>query len=196
MSMAACICRVALVASMIGGTAFAQMFSAGVRGGGMWGPRAFDKFTIGPTVEFKPPIIPIRIVADALYKQVNVSHWEPAAGGLNPGQGTVVLPGTDILAPPPGQIVQSTSRAWDFPIMARVELPIPIARPFIGAGPTFRYIPFYSSDNWQKGVVAGAGIRFNIGFVKITPELRYSNFRASGPRGVDNQGEFLMGITF
>jgi len=190
MSMAACICRVTLILSMVGGATFAQMFSAGVRGGGMWGPRAFDSFTVGPTVEFKPPIIPIRIVADALYKQVNVSKW--VADGTN----TLITSGTDIVEVPSGQMVLSTSRVWDFPIMARVELPIPVARPFIGVGPTFRYIPFYSSDNWQKGVVAGAGIRFNIGLVKITPELRYSNFRASGPRGVDNQGEFLLGITF
>ncbi len=185
MSMAACICRVVLVTSMIGGTTFAQMFSAGVRGGGMWGPNAFDKFTVGPTVEFKPPIIPIRIVADALYKQVNV------------GTRNVNLPdGPSLLGVSPTETTpQSTARVWDFPIMARVELPIPVVRPFIGAGPTFRRISAFDGD-WQKGGVVGAGIRINALAVKITPEFRYSHFRASSIRGNDNQGEFLIGITF
>lgn len=175
------------------------MFSAGVRGGGMWGPRAFDNFTVGPTVEFKPPIIPIRIVADALYKQVNVGTRSVTLpdGTSTTITGTIIPSGTNTLgASSTETITPSTSRVWDFPIMARVELPIPIARPFIGAGPTFRRISSFQDQNWQKGIVAGAGIRFNIGLVKITPELRYSNFRASGPRGVDNQGEFLLGITF
>lgn len=184
MSMVGCICKVALVASIIGSAASAQMFTAGVRGGASWGPGQVENFTVGPTVEFKPPIIPVRIVADALYKRIQVTDFTDEVTLTDPAGGTHIGYRTK------GKAV------WDFPIMARVELPTPILRPFIGAGPTFRYIPVFPSDNWQKGAVIGAGVRINAFALKFTPEVRFSHFRASGPRGVDNQGEFLLGITF
>ncbi len=168
MSMVGCICRLAMMGALIGGAASAQILTGGVRGGIPWGPDGYRNFTIGPTVEFKPPIIPIRIVADALYKRV---EGPTAADG------------------------KTTASVWDFPIMARVELPLPMLRPFVGGGPTFRRVSLFDGD-WQKGGVVGAGIRINAIAVKITPEFRYSHFGSSSVRGQDNQGEFLIGITF
>ena len=170
------LCRLTLVASLAGAAVSAQILSGGVRGGGMWGPNAFENFTVGPTVEFKPPVIPIRVVADALYKRVGVISTQ--------GQGTLGTSGTS-----------NTVSVWDFPIMARVELPFPVLKPFVGAGPTFRRISLFDGD-WQKGGVVGAGIRFDAFAIKITPEFRYSHFGPSSARGHDNQGEFLIGLTF
>jgi hypothetical protein len=49
-------------------SAQAQVFSAGVRGGIPFGASGFSNYTVGPTAEFKPPIVPLRFVVDALYK--------------------------------------------------------------------------------------------------------------------------------
>lgn len=53
---------------LLGLAAQAQMFSAGVRGGVPFGASGFSNYTVGPTAEFKPPIVPLRFVVDALYK--------------------------------------------------------------------------------------------------------------------------------
>lgn len=49
-------------------SAHAQMFSAGARGGIPFGATGLSNYTAGPTIEFKPPIAPLRFVVDALYK--------------------------------------------------------------------------------------------------------------------------------
>jgi hypothetical protein len=56
---------------MAGAPAFGQMFTAGVRGGYRFGTGGLDPFTVGPTFEFKPPILPLRLTADVLYKRAN-----------------------------------------------------------------------------------------------------------------------------
>ncbi len=67
--MAACICRVGLVL-LTASTLSAEIFSAGVRGGIPFGAQGYQNYTFGPTVEVKPPIVPIRFVVDALYKRI------------------------------------------------------------------------------------------------------------------------------
>ncbi len=73
MSMAACICRGAFLTAVLAVSSFGQMFSAGVRGGWPFGGDNYKNYTFGPTVEFKPPIIPLRFAADALYKKLDAS---------------------------------------------------------------------------------------------------------------------------
>jgi hypothetical protein len=145
-------------------TASAQIFSAGVRGGVPFGSDGFRNYTVGPTVEFKPPILPFRFVADGLYKR------------LSAGQDSISV--------------------WEIPLMVRFELPTPFAKPFIGGGPTFRRFSISGDGSTQNGFVAGTGIRLTVPFIKITPEFRFSHFRENSFRGTDNQGEFLIGITF
>jgi hypothetical protein len=72
MSMVACTCRIFSLALILGSAAFGQMFSAGVRGGIPFGSDGYRSYTVGPTVEFKPPIIPLRFVGDALYKRTDI----------------------------------------------------------------------------------------------------------------------------
>jgi hypothetical protein len=64
--MAACTCRLAL--ALVAVSAHAQTFSGGVRGGIPFGANGYANYTVGPTVEFKPPVLPLRFVVDALYK--------------------------------------------------------------------------------------------------------------------------------
>jgi hypothetical protein len=82
---------------MAGLAADAQIFSGGVRGGIPFGASGYSNYTFGPTVELKPPVIPLRFVVDALYKRAEyvggqASVWdiplmvrlESPAPGLKP----------------------------------------------------------------------------------------------------------------
>ena len=69
--MAACICRSFVLAALFALCAGAEIFSGGVRGGIPFGATGFSNYTVGPTVELKPPVLPLRFVVDALYKRAS-----------------------------------------------------------------------------------------------------------------------------
>jgi hypothetical protein len=159
--MAACTCKLAAI--LLAAAAHAQMFSAGVRGGAVFGADGFSNYTVGPTAEFKPPIVPLRFVVDALYKNAAV------AGGR--------------------------ASVWDFPLMIRLEPPTPGLKPFLMGGGLVRRLRVLRGDT-RTGFTMGGGVRIGLPAIKITPEFRYSYVGASGIRGRDHMGEFLIGITF
>lgn len=152
-------------------SAHAQMFSAGVRGGIPFGASGSSNYTVGPTAEFKPPIVPLRFVVDALYK--NVAY----IGG------------------PRAQPVNSSGSVWDIPLMVRLEPPTAVLKPFLMGGGLIRRIGFLGGDT-QTGFTLGAGLRIGLPVVKITPEFRYSFVGEGRVRGSDHMGELLIGITF
>lgn len=69
--MAACTCRFLILIAALASAANAEIFSAGVRGGIPFGATGYSNYTVGPTVELKPPILPLRFVVDALYKRAS-----------------------------------------------------------------------------------------------------------------------------
>jgi len=136
------------------------------------------RFTVGPMVEFRLPIISFE--ADALFHDVNI---RPPANGF------------------PNLTVSSGS-TWQFPIVGKVKLPTtPILKPYGEAGVAFRAFTSGGSDvdaASKKGFVLGAGLDIHAIIVHITPELRYTHWgsgNAVSLQANQNQFEFLVGIS-
>jgi len=89
--------------------------------------------------------------------------------------------------------------SWEFPILVKYKLPVPIARPFVEVGYAPRLIngsiesngvtvnlltgaqTFQRSrmnTNWDssQGIVAGGGIQLGLGRLRLSPEVRYTHW--------------------
>jgi hypothetical protein len=107
---------------------------------------------------------------------------------------------------PLGTFRSSTNiTSWEFPIVGKFHLGFPIVKPYIEAGPSFRWIgsnfPYVSNH----GVTFGLGVDLKIARMRIGPDIRYTRWGSDAalPRGVNfqapsnvNQAEFLIGISF
>lgn len=66
---------------------------------------------------------------------------------------------------------------WEFPVLAKYRFAVPIAKPFIEAGPSFRTA---ANLNWANpshhGFTAGMGLETRLHGVNIAPELRYTRW--------------------
>ena len=111
--------------------------------------------------------------------------------------------------------LSTNSDAWEFPVMLKFTAGRSTFAPVIGAGVAVRRmneiadIPSYvwngaASAN-SAGFVAGGGVRFGIGPVAVTPELRYTYWSTgSGWRDVlanvlpwtRHEASLLVGLTF
>lgn len=104
--------------------------------------------------------------------------------------------------------VPYSASAWSFPLLAKYKFPGSLARMYVAGGFNFRTITDIPSlwDSTSKGFVVGAGIRYSLKLVKISPELRWTRwgegrFNIPNPANdflgtKQNQAEFLIGITF
>src|SRR5579871_3248738 len=96
--------------------------------------------------------------------------------------------------------------SMEFPILGKAHfLHTPIVKPFVAAGPIFRYVasevPFLSNS----GLALGGGLDFKLLLIRISPELRYEHWghdstsplrNVSLPSSNQNQVEFLVGLSF
>lgn len=105
--------------------------------------------------------------------------------------------------------------SWEFPIMGKWSFGHTIA-PVIGGGISFRHVnntnglPSYlllgTTNNNDYGAVAGAGVKFRVGPVDVTPEIRYTRWMNNNNdfsqnilnlvSSSRNQAQVLVGITF
>jgi hypothetical protein len=92
--------------------------------------------------------------------------------------------------------------SWEFPILVKYKLPIPIARPFVEVGYAPRVINgsvdsngvtvnlltgaqtfqrSHMNTNWDssQGIVAGGGIQLGLGRLLVSPEVRYTHWNNS-----------------
>jgi len=197
-------------------TIAAQPVSVGVKGG-VPITDAFDtvqgnqaayatnthRYVVGGTVQANLPFR-FAIEVDALYRRLGFDYNQ--FGG--PGSPT---------------FTSTTANSWEFPVLGKwAVLPGPV-RPFIDFGANFRHIsgvdqirragnavgvsvssvPEFNKDT-DIGATFGAGVEFKAGWLRVSPEFRYTrwgseNFRdpvANLLRTNKNQGDFMLGITF
>jgi hypothetical protein len=185
-------------------SAFGQSFSVGVRGGVPFTgalsdltthgvdtiSRSFsdsNQYIIGPMVELHLPL-GLSVEADALYRPLNLTT-------------------TNQIVPQPTVFRTSENvSSWEFPILGKIRLPIvPLVKPYVDAGPSFRVVGSDLSFVSSKGFTAGLGLELKISRLRIAPEVRYTRWGSDTKPSVStlvsvasntNQGEFLVGISF
>jgi hypothetical protein len=92
--------------------------------------------------------------------------------------------------------------AWEFPLLLRYVLPSwRSAHSFFAVGPEFRSQQNAGATELsQVGVSAGAGLSFDLGHVRIAPQLRYTRWAENSifPKYATrpDQIEFLAGIAY
>ena len=186
--------------------AFAQFISVGVRGGvpltGAFSDRTTgagegalhtfsgsNEYLVGPMVELHLPL-GFGVEADALYRPLDLNQ-EFAAG-------------------PATERSSSSTNSWEFPILAKFHfLPLPLVKPYVEAGPSFRAIGSGIPNHMSSaGFALGAGVEVKLLKLRVEPELRYIHWGSDGTPAVgpgflsiapvsdQNQAEFLVGVAF
>ena len=183
----------------------AQPLSFGVRGGvpftgpfadaagtvGVQTSSGSNAYAVGPMIELHLPL-GFSVEADALYHPLHMIQQ------INTGT---------ILARNP-----YTYMSWEFPILAKYRfLHLPLVKPYVEAGPSFRAVSSSLSYFSKSGLTVGAGVELKLSRLRIEPELRYTRWRsdmvltegeAAGLVVVStvpsntNQAQFLVGIAF
>jgi opacity protein-like surface antigen len=195
--------------------AFAQPFSFGIKGGlpmtdfvnaassqNFTTSAYTNRYIVGPTAELHLPF-GLGVEFDVLYR-----HFGYSGFGLLPG----------LIRP-----VQSntTSSAWEFPLLAKYRFKGPLFRPFVDAGVSWDKLSGLTqtvtstissvtngnvpelNKSTSRGFVLGGGVDVKILVIHISPEIRYTHWGSAhfvDPAGFisskQNQAEFLVGITF
>jgi opacity protein-like surface antigen len=162
-------------------------------GGGGTSSLSFSHITIGPTAELRLPF-GVAIEADLLYKRIDTS-----LSGVNLNAG-------------------ATANQWELPILLKYRFGFPIVKPYLLAGPSFRWLTnvntslsclgstcpgaTVSTDTSGAGLAFGAGLELHLLLIRIAPEIRYTRWGSQAInvgdilRSSQNQAEFLVGISF
>ena len=201
--------------------AFSQHFSAGIKAGvpftdfvnivesGRVNYHSVpNRYIIGVAGELNLPF-GLGIELDALYRRLNYSSTSISTGI------TTVTTST-----------ATTANAWEFPLLVKYRFPGAIVRPFIDGGVAWDTLqglkqsvqtsilsgtptivsgssPNELHKTTTTGFVLGAGLDVKALVIHLKPEIRYTRWGAKhfiDPQGLlnsnQNQGEFLIGITF
>lgn len=185
---------------------FAQPVSIGIRGGvpltgsftdvtstfGSDSERLHSpdhKYIVGAMVELHLPL-GFSVEADALYHPLELTQDITVASVLSTNS--------------------TTYTSFEFPILAKYHfLPLPVIKPFVEAGPSFRAPASAVSGYLSKsGFAFGGGVELKASRLRLEPELRYIRWGADkvsvsgsslvtnlAPSNV-NQVEFLVGLSF
>lgn len=191
----------------------AQPFSFGVKGGvpltDFVDTRPYvgystdtNRYIVGGTVELRLPL-GLALEVDALYRHLNYAS-NSCLLGLGCGQSKTV------------------GNSWEFPLLAKYRLPVKVVRPYVDAGIAWDTLTGLSQTKTQEdifgtvfsntlsshpselyhhtteGFVIGGGIDLHVVLIHISPEIRYTRWFNQQFLGlsVQNQAEFLVGITF
>ncbi len=179
-----------LISFLISPLTFAgQIFSVGVKAGVPF-TDAFNNFSngsynafsnsknyiVGPMVELHLPL-GFSAEANALYRPLNYTLGNGPSNNYS---------------------------SWEFPILAKYRFPIPLVKPYIEAGPSFRTVGGQFGGNLSNsGFTAGVGVELRLAKFRIGPEIRYTHWGADSSNAAQlgfssnqNQGEFLVGFSF
>jgi hypothetical protein len=130
------------------------------------------RFTIGPMLDIRLPF-GVGIEADLLYRRLNGTYTEPAFS------------------------TSAHGNQWEVPVLLKYRFAFSIVKPYIEAGPSFRWVtnvdhqdsclesfcggPFANvpqslTTNNGAGLTIGGGIEAKLLFIRIAPELRYTRW--------------------
>jgi hypothetical protein len=148
---------------------------------------ASKNYVIGPMVELNLPF-GLSVEADALYRPLNLTTL------------------TELLPQSSESRLSTDVSSMEFPILAKYHfLHLPVVKPYVGAGPIFRYVGSQVPYLSKSGFALGGGVDFKLLLVRISPEIRYSHWghdsaspllNVSLPPSNQNQAEFLIGLSF
>lgn len=97
-----------------------------------------------------------------------------------------------------GPLVSSSTynSIFEVPVLAKLRLGKGIAKPFVDAGPDFRFRPTALALS-HEGFDVGGGIEFKLLLLKVAPEIRYTRWASSSELGNNpNEVSLLLGVTF
>jgi hypothetical protein len=143
-----------------------------------------NNYIIGPMIEVHLPFS-LSIEADALYRPLSLAVENQLP--------TIVS----------RSVIDPVS--WEFPVLGRFRLPFPIVKPFVEAGPSFRTVGSNRGYLSNKGFLMGIGVELKVSRVRFGPEIRYTRWGDDArpspgvgfqPPSSQNQGEFLLGLSF
>jgi len=91
---------------------------------------------------------------------------------------------------------------WEFPVLAkyRVRTPLPLLRPLVEAGPSFRANAKSALSLTADGITVGGGIECKLAVIRVSGEVRYTRWQSPGSSALAspnlNQAELLFGVAF
>lgn len=154
-----------------------------------------DHYVVGPTFGIRLPA-GFSVAGDALFTRLNLSTTSAASSGS----------------------ISASASSWEFPVLLRYTLGREGIAPFVGAGVSVRHLsdfgnigPFLTNSSSNSvigsaavGFALDGGLQFHVGFLHISPELRYTHWGSNNIaaafqnviRTNDNEGQILVGLTF
>lgn len=197
---------------MAGVPAYSQIFSFGVRAGVPFnGPYSANgvvaavnsayqnHYIIGPTAELHL-VLHLSLEVDALYRR----------NGLAAQEGTALN-------------VRAAVNDWQVPVLVKYETRFGPVRPFVGTGVVYRHVgafaenqiaapqlcavgtscvvPIAQNNANTVGYAVGGGVTFKIAQVRISPEIRFTQWGKSAftvplISTTNSQADLLVGLTF
>ena len=156
------------------------------------------RYIVGPTVDIKLPLR-LSVEVDALYQRFGFSGYETSCCG--------------------SATLRERTNSWEFPMILKYRLPVPLLHPFVGAGyaprvvhgadvtsgyylsgmtanpPTSVYTYFNNqrtSTNYPvtHGVVVSGGVSLGAGHFRLTPEVRFVHWSAPFLNEYGGDGSF------
>jgi hypothetical protein len=188
------------LACLLGGAASgsAQIFSFGVTGGlgltdgienqtidGYHFYSDSKDYIVGPMVALGLPFH-LSVEIDALYRPLSLDSYIALENGVNTATARVHV------------------ITWEFPVLAKYKFPLPIVKPFLELGPSFRAAGNLNSTSPSHyGFTLGGGVEAHLLRLKIAPEIRYTHWAPDNtspalilPLTSPNQVELLVGLSF
>jgi hypothetical protein len=141
-------------------------------------------YVVGPMIELNLPF-GFSVEADALYRPLNLTT-----------ETTVI--------PRPLTRISEDIHSAEFSILGKYRfLHTPIVKPYVEAGPIFRYVAARASYLSNAGFAIGGGVELKLLVLKLSPEIRFSRWGSDAPTSIINappsnlnQAEFLIGLSF
>jgi hypothetical protein len=137
-------------------------------------------YIVGGMVELRLPLS-ISIEGNALYRPLNVTTQS----------GSTTISSQDY-------------SSWEFPILAKFHLPLPIVKPFVAVGPSFRTAASAIDNISKAGIAGGVGADIKLIVLRLSPEFLYTHWGSGTqptsalniPLSKQDQVEFLVGLSF